>query len=73
MKNDCTYSTPHLKDYILENTPQRVIERYKGLAEYAQSHDFDVLEDVVVIDTETTWILIYHDDYSDCSCTYADG
>lgn len=44
MKNDCTYSTPHLKDYILENTPQRVIERYKGLAEYAQSHDFDVLE-----------------------------
>ena len=62
MKNDCTYSTPHLKDYILENTPQRVIERYKGLAEYAQSHDFGVLEDVVVIDTETTGFSFNHDE-----------
>ena len=62
MKNDCTYSIPHLKDYILENTPQRVIERYKGLAEYAQSHDFGVLEDVVVIDTETTGFSFNHDE-----------
>lgn len=62
MKNDCTYPTPHLKDYILENTPQRVIERYKGLASYAQNHDFGILEDVVVIDTETTGFSFNHDE-----------
>lgn len=41
--------------YILEGTPQDVIERYEGLPDLAQKSDFGELdENVVVIDTETT-------------------
>ena len=41
-----------LDTYILENTPQRTLDRYHGLAEYAKTHDFGVLDvDVVLIDT----------------------
>ena len=51
-----------LDTYILENTPQRTLDRYHGLAEYAKTHDFGVLdEDVVVIDTETTGFSFNHD------------
>lgn len=52
-----------LDTYILENTPQRTLDRYHGLAEYAKTHDFGVLdEDVVVIDTETTGFSFNHDE-----------
>ncbi len=44
-----------LDSYIVENTPSRIRERYHSLRSYAESHDFGVLdEDVVIIDTETT-------------------
>lgn len=52
-----------LDTYILENTPQRTRDRYHGLVKYAQTHDFGVLdEDVVVIDTETTGFSFNHDE-----------
>lgn len=52
-----------LDTYILENTPQRTRDRYHRLVEYAQSHDFGILdEDVVVIDTETTGFSFNHDE-----------
>ncbi|MGN0302148.1 MAG: helicase C-terminal domain-containing protein [Anaerotardibacter sp.] len=51
-----------LKQYILENTPKRTIEAYASLSEYAQTHDFGILdEDVVVLDTETTGFSFNHD------------
>lgn len=63
MEKQNTQNLSHLDTYILENTPQRTQERYHGLVEYAQSHDFGVLdEDVVVIDTETTGFSFNHDE-----------
>ena len=63
MEKQNTQNLSHLDTYILENTPQRTRERYHGLVEYAQSHDFGVLdEDVVVIDTETTGFSFNHDE-----------
>lgn len=52
-----------LETYILENTPQRIHERYQGLAEFAEQNFFGVLdEDVVVLDTETTGFSFNHDE-----------
>lgn len=63
MEKQSTYKLSNLDTYILENTPQRTRDRYHGLAEYAQTHDFGVLdEDVVVIDTETTGFSFNHDE-----------
>lgn len=63
MENEFTYDTTHLNDYILENTPQRIRNRYAQLARYAVEHNFGVLdEDVVVIDTETTGFSFNHDE-----------
>lgn len=51
-----------LNQYILENTPKRTVELYNSLSEYAQAHDFGILdEDVVVLDTETTGFSFNHD------------
>lgn len=52
-----------LETYILENTPQRIHERYQGLTEFAEQNFFGVLdEDVVVLDTETTGFSFNHDE-----------
>lgn len=52
-----------LETYILENTPQRIQERYQGLTEFAEQNFFGVLdEDVVVLDTETTGFSFNHDE-----------
>ncbi len=52
-----------LDDYILDNTPKRIRERYHGLASYIQDHNFGVLdEDVVVLDTEATGLSFAHDE-----------
>lgn len=52
-----------LKTYILENTPERIVERYASLPEYAATHQFGALdEDVVVLDTETTGFSFNHDE-----------
>ena len=52
-----------LDSYIVDNTSERIRERYHSLAKYAQEHDFGVLdEDVVVIDTETTGLSFTHDE-----------
>lgn len=52
-----------LKTYILENTPQRIIERYASLKDYDAKHQFGALdEDVVVLDTETTGFSFNHDE-----------
>lgn len=52
-----------LKTYILENIPARICDRYAGLKQYADTHEFGVLdEDVVVLDTETTGFSFNHDE-----------
>lgn len=52
-----------LESYLLENTPDRIVNRYEGLATYAQNHTFGVLDkSVVVIDTETTGFSFNHDE-----------
>ncbi|WP_251198276.1 helicase C-terminal domain-containing protein [Anaerotardibacter muris] len=52
-----------LKTYILENTPDRIVERYASLKEYAEANQFGALdEDVVVLDTETTGFSFNHDE-----------
>lgn len=63
MEKQNTQILTSLTPYILENTPTRVVERYRALAAYAQEHQFGVLdEDVVVIDTETTGFSFNHDE-----------
>lgn len=51
-----------LETYILENTPERIHQRYSELASYAKTHDFGDLEQVVVLDTETTGFSFNHDE-----------
>lgn len=52
-----------LDTYILENTPERIRDRYHGLLEYASEHTFGELDhDVVVIDTEATGLSFAHDE-----------
>lgn len=52
-----------LDGYILDNTPNRIRDRYHGLAAYAQEHTFGELdEDVVVLDTEATGLSFNHDE-----------
>ena len=56
-------TTHTIENYIMETTPQRVVDRYAQLKEYARTHDFgDLDEDVVVIDTETTGVSFKHDE-----------
>lgn len=56
-------TTHAIENYIMETTPQRVVDRYTQLKEYARTHDFGALdEDVVVIDTETTGVSFKHDE-----------
>ena len=44
-----------LEDILLPGTPERTVEAYRGLARRAQTEDFGLLEDdVIVLDTETT-------------------
>ena len=51
-----------LYNYIIEGTPQRIVDRYAALSLIAQTHQFGALdEDVVVIDTETTGVSFKHD------------
>ncbi len=53
--------TDALYKYIIEGTPQCIVDRYAGLKRAAEG-DFGVLdEDVVVIDTETTGVSFKHD------------
>lgn len=52
-----------LKTYILENTPERICERYASLRSFAETHQFGALDaDVVVLDTETTGFSFNHDE-----------
>ena len=52
-----------LDAFIMENTPARTADRYRSLVAYAETHDFGILdEDVVVIDTETTGFSFNHDE-----------
>ena len=52
-----------LDSFIIENTPERIINRYHALSDYALNHDFGILdEDVVVVDTETTGFSFNHDE-----------
>ncbi len=56
-------TTHAIENYIMETTPQRVVDRYTQLKEYERTHDFGALdEDVVVIDTETTGVSFKHDE-----------
>ncbi len=50
-----------LHAFILDGTPQSIIDRYASLAQKAQEERFGMLEEVVVIDTETTGISFNHD------------
>lgn len=61
-KQNRTEESP-LKTYILENTPERIRERYASLKDHAAQKHFGVLdEDVVVLDTETTGFSFNHDE-----------
>ncbi|MDO5334551.1 MAG: helicase C-terminal domain-containing protein [Coriobacteriia bacterium] len=52
-----------LDSYILDNTPERIRDRYHGLLSYAQKTNFGVLDhDVVVLDTEATGLSFVHDE-----------
>ncbi len=52
-----------VKDYILDGTPQDVIDRYEALADIARTSDFGKLDrNVVVVDTETTGFSFAHDE-----------
>lgn len=63
MEKQSLQSQKTLDKYILENTPERTRNRYHLLKQYAETHDFGVLdEDVVVIDTETTGFSFNHDE-----------
>lgn len=63
MEKQSTQIPTRLTSFILENTPQRVVERYQALTAYAHDHRFGVLdEDVVVVDTETTGFSFNHDE-----------
>lgn len=60
-KQKCAAS--RLDAFIMENTPARTVDRYRSLVAYAETHDFGILdEDVVVIDTETTGFSFNHDE-----------
>lgn len=63
MEKQKTTDEMRLESYLLENTPDRIVNRYEGLAAYAQNHTFGVLDkSVVVIDTETTGFSFNHDE-----------
>jgi ATP-dependent DNA helicase DinG len=52
-----------IEKYIIETTPARTRTRYCALKARAESSDFGLLdEDVVVIDTETTGVSFNHDE-----------
>ncbi len=52
-----------LQKYIIDGTPEDVIERYKALPELAEQSDFGALDsNVVVVDTETTGLSFTHDE-----------
>ena len=46
---------------MMESTPERVKQRYRSLVQHAQEADFGDLDDVVVIDTETTGVSFKQD------------
>ena len=63
METQNAEAASRLDTYILENTPQRIRDRYLSLSSYAKEHSFGELdEDVVVIDTETTGFSFNHDE-----------
>ncbi len=63
MSNKPSNNASKLETYMLENTPQRIHKRYASLKQYAEQHNFGVLdEDVVVLDTETTGFSFNHDE-----------
>ena len=63
METQNAEAASRLDTYILENTPQRIRDRYHSLSSYAKEHSFGELdEDVVVIDTETTGFSFNHDE-----------
>lgn len=63
MEKQKTTDELRLESYVLENTPDRIIERYEGLAAFAQNNTFGALDkSVVVIDTETTGFSFNHDE-----------
>lgn len=63
METQNAEAASRLDTYILENTPERIRERYHSLNRYAAEHSFGELdEDVVVIDTETTGFSFNHDE-----------
>ena len=56
-------SSEILAQYILEGTPDDVIDRYNQLSDIAKRAKFDVLDsNIVVIDTETTGFSFHHDE-----------
>ena len=62
MKDETTPSLQaRLDSSIAENTSDRIRERYHRLAEYADTHTFGALENVVVVDTEATGFSFNHD------------
>lgn len=63
MNTEISAKVAKLETYILENTPERIHERYASLENYAEQHNFGVLDkDVVVLDTETTGFSFNHDE-----------
>lgn len=63
MEKQKTTDELRLESYLLENTPERIVSRYEGLANYAQNNTFGELDkSVVVIDTETTGFSFNHDE-----------
>ena len=56
-------STPSVDEHILDGTPERTKQRYRGLAKRALDTDFGDLDaDVVIIDTETTGVSFKSDE-----------
>ncbi len=62
--------TSSLETYIYETAPARVHERYAALAAYAARADFGELDDVVVIDTETTGVSFSHDELTQIAAAH---
>ena len=52
-----------IRDYILDGTPEDIVERYESLPDLAVKTEFGVLDrNVVVVDTETTGFSFTHDE-----------
>ena len=68
------WSAPKLEQYISENTPQEVVQRYEGLVAAAAAADFGELDNnLVVLDTEATGLSYTHDELIQIAAARVEG